>query len=155
MKYIKISVGLFLTLIYFSCTKLHESFRGELETNNTANITAGELLTSAYSSLNDPYQGNGNLFSSQEITSDEAIAPTRGPDWDDNGLWRALFEHSWNADHGFLGAAFNQLLSTQFAASNVLQFNPSAQQAAEARFVRALSMFWAETLRTEARSRKI
>ena len=105
MKYIKISVGLFLTLIYFSCTKLHESFRGELETNNTANITAGELLTSAYSSLNDPYQGNGNLFSSQEITSDEAIAPTRGPDWDDNGLWRALFEHSWNADHGFLGDA--------------------------------------------------
>ena len=88
------------------------------------------------------FQGNGNLWSSATITSDEAIAPTRAGDWDDNGLWRSLHLHNWNADHSYLSGAFSSLLGTQFAASNVLQFSPTAQQAAEARFIRALSMFW-------------
>ena len=142
MKRIKILFGLFLTLVFFSCTKLEEEFRGELEQNNTANITAGELLISAYNSIGGTFQGNGNLISSAQVTSDETIVPTRAGDWDDNGLWRSLFLHTWNADHSFLRGAFSALLSTQFAASNVLEFNPSAQQAAEARFLRALSMFW-------------
>lgn len=141
MRHLKIVAVLFLTVL-FSCTKLDEKFRSELETNNTANITASQLLISAYSGLNGPLQHQGNMWSASEISSDEAIAPTRGPDWDDNGLWRALHTQSWNADHSFLSGAYNDLLATQFAASNVLQFNPSAQQAAEARFIRALSMFY-------------
>ena len=68
--------------------------------------------------------------------------PTRAGDWDDNGAWRSLFLHSWNADHSFLSGAYSALLGAQFAASNVLQFSPSPQQAAEARFLRALSIFW-------------
>ena len=138
MKQIKILFGLFLTLVFFSCTKLNENFRGELE--QTANITAAELLISAYGSLNGPFQ-TGDIWHAQEQTSDEMIAPTRSGDWDDNGQWRALHAHTWNADQGQLRGAFNGLLSAQFAASNVLQFNPSTQQAAEARFIRALSMF--------------
>lgn len=141
MKSIKIIFSSFILILFlYSCTKLDESFRGELEQNNTANITAGELLTSAYNSLSGPFQ-TGDLWHAQEQTSDEIIAPTRGPDWDDNGQWRALHAHAWNADQGQLRGAFNGLLGAQFAASNVLQFKPSTQQAAEARFLRALSMF--------------
>ncbi|MCW3106184.1 MAG: RagB/SusD family nutrient uptake outer membrane protein [Segetibacter sp.] len=140
MKHIKISIVLFLTFVFFSCTKLDERFRSELETVNTSNITPGELLISAYNTLYD-YTTQGNLWNASEITTDEAIAPTRGPDWDDNGLWRALHQQSWNSDHSYLSGAYNSLLSSQFAASTVLQFNPSKQQAAEARFIRALSMF--------------
>ncbi len=140
MKHFKILAVLCLTLL-FSCTKLDESFRSELEANNSQNITADQLLISAYNGLNG-LTHQGDVWSASEISSDEAIAPTRGPDWDDNGLWRALHEQSWNADHSFLSNAYNGLLSTQFAASNVLQFNPSAQQAAEAKFIRALSMFY-------------
>ncbi|MBA2562477.1 MAG: RagB/SusD family nutrient uptake outer membrane protein [Chitinophagaceae bacterium] len=140
MKQSKIFFGFFLIIIFFSCTKLEENFRGELEQGNTGNISAAELLISAYNSLNDPFQG-GNFFLLQESTSDELIAPTRGPDWDDNGEWRALFAHTWDADHGRMSGGFNSLLGAQFAASNVLQFKPSTQQAAEARFIRALSMF--------------
>ena len=132
--------SLFLTLLFFSCTKLDENFRSELQQGNTSNITAAELLTGAYGALNGTYQ-RGDLWSANVITSDEAIAPTRGPDWDDNGLWRSLHLHAWNADHAYLRGAYNALLGAQFAASNVLQFNPNAQQAAEARFVRALSMY--------------
>ncbi|MDP9230579.1 MAG: RagB/SusD family nutrient uptake outer membrane protein, partial [Bacteroidota bacterium] len=125
MKHIKIVYGLFLIIVFFSCTKLEENFRGELQQGNTGNITAAELLISAYGSLNGPYQGSGDLFSAKEVTSDEIIVPTRGPDWDDNGQWRALFAHTWNADQGQLRSAFTGLLSSQFAASNVLQFSPS------------------------------
>lgn len=141
MKNSKILLFVFLSLVFFSCTKLKEDFRSELQQGNTSNISAAGLLTSAYNGFNDPWQGNGNLWASFEITSDEAIAPTRGPDWDDNGQWRALFSHTWTADQGNITGAFNSLLSVQFAASNVLQFSPSAQQAAEARFLRAFSMY--------------
>ncbi len=140
MKYFKILFFLVLTLVFFACTKLDEEFRGELEQDNAGSITAAELLINAYNSLNGPFQ-IGDFWHLQEHTSDEMIGPTRGPDWDDNGLWRALHAHTWNADHGIVGGGFNSLLGSQFAASNVLQFSPSAQQAAEARFIRALGMF--------------
>lgn len=142
MKHKKILFSfLVIAFVFLSCTKLNERFRGELVQGN-ANITASELLVSAYQSIQGTFQGNGNLISSAQVTTDETIVPTRAGDWDDNGLWRSLFLHSWNADHSFLNGAFSSLLGAQFAASNVLQFSPTPQQAAEARFLRALSMFW-------------
>ena len=143
MKHNKILLSfLAVALVVLSCTKLNERYRSELAQGNTASITPGELLVSAYQSIQGTFQGNGNLISSAQVTSDETIVPTRAGDWDDNGLWRQLFLHTWNADHSFLSGAYSALLGTQFAASNVLQFSPSPQQAAEARFLRALSMFW-------------
>jgi hypothetical protein len=140
MKYIKLFFFLFITLVTFSCTKLDERFRSELEQSNAASVPASQLLISAYNSIGGPYQ-TGDVWHIGQHTTDETIAPTRGPDWDDNGQWRALHAHTWNADQGQIGGAFNGLLGAQFSASNVLQFNPSAQQKAEARFIRALSMF--------------
>lgn len=131
---------LVIALVFLSCTKLNERFRGELVQGS--NITASELLVGAYQSIQGTFQGSGDLRSSAQATSDETIVPTRAGDWDDNGQWRALFLHTWNADHGQLRGAYTGLLGAQFAASNVLQYNPSPQQAAEARFLRALSMFW-------------
>ena len=143
MKHIKFWLFLSLTLLVFSCTKLDEKFRSELEQNNSATITPDQLLISTYNSLGT-FNTQSGLWNLGEITSDEAIAPTRGPDWDDNGTWRALHLQAWNPDHDAVNGTFSDLLSTQFSASNVLQFNPSAKQAAEARFIRALVMY--ETL---------
>ena len=39
----------------FSCTKLNEEFKGELE-EGTSNVEPGALLVTAYNSLNTPYQ---------------------------------------------------------------------------------------------------
>ncbi|HRN55317.1 MAG TPA: RagB/SusD family nutrient uptake outer membrane protein, partial [Agriterribacter sp.] len=139
MKHMKKIFFILLLAGSFSCTKLEESFNSEISQNDLSSITAEGLLTSTYNSF-ATYQ-DGNFWHLQEHTSDEAIAPTRGPDWDDNGQWRALHAHTWNADHGQINGAFSDLLSAQFNASNVLQFNPSAQQAAEARFLRALTVF--------------
>jgi len=140
MKYFKLLFCAFLIIGVFSCTKLDETFRSEISQDNSGNIKASDLLLNAYNSLGT-FQ-TGNIWHLEEHTSDEIIAPTRGPDWDDNGQWRALHAHTWNADHATIGGAFSDLLSAQFAASNVLQYNPSAQQAAEARFIRALTMFF-------------
>ena len=143
MKHNKILLSFFVVaLVVISCTKLDERFRSELTQTNAASITPGELLVSAYSSMQGTFQGNGNLISAAQVTTDETIVPTRAGDWDDNGAWRSLFLHSWNADHSFLSGAYSALLGAQFAASNVLQFSPSPQQAAEARFLRALSVYW-------------
>jgi len=140
MKYFKILFFTFLVLGVFSCTKLDETFRGELSQSNSGNVSATDLLVNAYNQLGT-FQ-TGNIWHLEEHTSDEIIAPTRGPDWDDNGQWRALHAHTWNPDHGTIAGAFSDLLGAQFAASNVLQFNPNAQQAAEARFIRALTIFF-------------
>ena len=143
MKHKKILFSLFvIAFVILSCTKLNERFRSELTQGSAASITPAELLVSAYQSIQGTFQGNGNLISSAQVTTDETIVPTRAGDWDDNGLWRQLFLHSWTVDHSFLSGAFSSLLGAQFAASNVLKFGPSPQQAAEARFLRALSMYW-------------
>lgn len=139
MKYLKNIVLGLSVLVFFSCTKLEESFNSEVSQNDVSNITAEGLLITTYNSF-ATYQ-DGNFWHLQEHTSDEAIAPTRGPDWDDNGQWRSLHAHTWNPDHSVISGAFSDLLSSQFNASNVLQFNPTNQEAAEARFLRALSVF--------------
>ena len=140
MKYSMKFLALFLTVVFFSCTKLNERFRGELQESSSSGVSAADLLKNTYNSIAGTFV-TGNFWHLEEHTSDELIGPTRGPDWDDNGQWRALHAHTWNADHGIVAGAFSDLLAAQFAASNVLQFSPSAQQAAEARFLRALSIF--------------
>ena len=125
--------------LIFSCTKLNEDLYSELEDAGSSK-SVSDLLTSAYSTLNGPYQQD-NRWALQEITSDEAIAPTRGGDWDDNGIHRALHLHLWNADNSYMDNTFNGLGNAIFQASNVLRFSPSSQQAAEAKFIRSLAMF--------------
>ena len=131
--------GLLLAIVTMaSCTDLDEEFRSSLEEGDE--ISSSELLISAYETLNGPYQ-QGNRWAMQELSSDEAIAPTRGGDWDDNGRHRALHLHSWNADNDYLSGCFGQFGTTIYQASNVLRNNPTAGQAAEARFIRALALF--------------
>lgn len=131
---------LVLCSLMFSCTKLNEDLYSELEDAGSVSKSVDDLLTSAYSTLNGPYQQD-NRWALQEITTDEAMAPTRGGDWDDNGIHRALHLHLWNADNSYMANTFNGLGNAIFQGSNVLRFNPSAQQAAEAKFIRALAMF--------------
>ncbi|HAL51997.1 MAG TPA: RagB/SusD family nutrient uptake outer membrane protein, partial [Sphingobacterium sp.] len=84
----------------FSCTKLKEEFKGELE-EGTSNVDPGSLLITAYNSLNTPYQQE-QRWVMKEISTDAAMAPTRGGDWDDNGMHRAIHLHTWNADNCYM-----------------------------------------------------
>lgn len=142
MKYIKILTALVgASVLSFSCTKLDEELRDSLTQASTA-VNAAGLLQSAYESMNTPLQDQSRVWAAQEHTTDEALGPTRGPDWDDNGVWRVLHAHTWNADHAFLRDTYRELLQTQFSANTVLGRNPNADQVAQAKFLRALSTFF-------------
>jgi hypothetical protein len=134
---------LFIGLIA-SCTDLEEelqdSVSGEVAAEGDVDIDA--LLQGVYEGMRLPYQDQTQVWAASQHTSDETLGPTRGPDWDDNGIWRVLHDQTWDADHAFLGATFNSLLQIVFNASVIItDFEPNAQQAAEARFLRAFAMF--------------
>ena len=99
------------------------------------------LLQAAYTDLTLYSSDIGQIFNLQENSTDESLVPTRGGDWDDNGAWRVMHNHTWNADLGSILNTFNSLNKLNFDATNVLAFNPTPAQAAQARFLRALSLY--------------
>ena len=127
-----------------SC-KINEEFQGTItaaQVGGSGGGNAGALLDGVYTSMRSPFQGATQVFALSEVTTDERLMPTRGGDWDDNGVWRQLHQHNWDANHIQVRDAFNNLNSVVFAATDMLQFNPSTQQQAEARFLRAWAMYW-------------
>ena len=76
-----------------------------------------------------------------ELTTDEAIAPTRGGDWDDNGDWRVLHQQKWNSNNSHISDCFNRLNGIAYAATDMLRYHPKLQEQAEARFLRAWVMY--------------
>jgi starch-binding outer membrane protein, SusD/RagB family len=143
--YIILSAALVLIGIA-GCTKLKEdyksSFTSDQLTQGLGASGTGLLLAGAYTDIATPFVGQDEVFSLEECTADETLVPTRGGDWDDNGVWRVLHNHTWNADHGQILQVFNNLNKMNFDATNVLNFGPSKEQAAEARFLRALSLYY-------------
>ncbi len=128
------------------CTKLDERLQSTLTNTQAANALGaagtGLLLATAYGDIATPFFGDvGLVYNLQGNSSDESLVPTRGGDWDDNGAWRVVHNHTWNADLGSLLGTFNTLNKLNFDATNVLAFGPTPEQAAEARFLRAVSLY--------------
>lgn len=135
-----------LLLILFSCTKLDQGLNSGLTSEQAANSLGANgtelLLTAAYNDVGNPYSDPGNILALEEVTADECVVPTRGGDWDDNGKWRALKKHTFQPEGiDIIENQFNALNKLNFDGTNVLAFKPSAKQAAEARFLRALSLY--------------
>lgn len=131
------------------CTKLDEGLNSTFTNQQTASALGasgvGLLLQTAYGDLAAPFTNQDRVFSLQENTADESLVPTRGGDWDDNGVWRVLHSHNWTADHDQILQTFNLLNKLNFDATNVLAFaDPSTQkqEIAEARFLRAFSLYY-------------
>lgn len=150
MKNIKISfkyvIPFFSVLALSACTKLDESLSSTLTNGQVASSLGsagtGLLLSAAYSDIGGPLTGQGSLFSLEENSTDESLVPTRGGDWDDNGVWRVIHSHNWTADHSQVLGVFNDLNKINFDATNVLNFGPTKTQAAEARFLRSLALYY-------------
>lgn len=142
MKQKIILIATSLTVVFGSCTKLDEKLNGETspsETGGTANVTG--LLTGAYNSFRGMYQDQGNLLALGEMSTDAMLGPTRGGDWDDNGAWRVLHTHRFDGDNVHVRNVFAGLGGVNYAATDILRFSPTPQQAAEARFLRALAQY--------------
>jgi starch-binding outer membrane protein, SusD/RagB family len=125
------------------CSKLDEKLNSALTFDQAKALTsAAPLLRSTYNSMQEALTSQDRFIALQEHPSDAMIGPTRATDWDDNGVWRVLHQHTWDADHAYITRSFENLLIMQYNATNVLNFNPTPAIAAEARFLRAFSM-WA------------
>ncbi len=143
LKYLSIlSAGV---LMLSGCTKLNEQYNATVSQDQAVASLgagfAGLLLTSAYNDLPVPFVNQDQVFSLEQCSTDETLVPTRGGDWDDNGVWRVIHNHSWNADHGQVLSVYNLLNKLNFDATNVLQFKPTDEQAAEARFLRVFALY--------------
>jgi hypothetical protein len=144
---IKIPAAIMISIFLFAgCSKLDEKLQDRLTLKQVEAATAGTtpdvsaLLTESYKTLLN-FNGGGDVNIPEHV-SDLWLAPTRGGDWDDNGAWRALYQHTWDADHANLRDYFNRLNSGLFSAIDLLQFSPTPQQEAEARYIRAFYVFW-------------
>ena len=140
-----IIAGTALSLLLGSCTKLEEKYNANITFNPSASggtsPNVAGLLTSVYNSMRGTFQGQAGVYALWEMTTDELIGPTRGGDWDDNGAWRVIHTHRFDADHIRVREVYTDLLSAVFQATDLLRFNPTPQQAAEARFIRAFANF--------------
>ncbi|HYC29398.1 MAG TPA: RagB/SusD family nutrient uptake outer membrane protein, partial [Chitinophagaceae bacterium] len=140
LKYIAIA-GLTLSL---GCTKLEQRLNDSFNTpgGGGGSPDVAALLQGTYNSMNGLMHSQERIFSLQQTTSDEALIPVRGGDWDDNGVWRVLHAHTWTPIHTQFKAVWNELGAMESAAITTLAFNPNAQQRAEALFLRSLAQFY-------------
>lgn len=145
MKFIKLTLLTASVLSFTACTKLEEKLNSDAPyvPGGAAAGNPASLLLAAYKAQVSPLGDQARVWSLETHSTDEVMGPTRGGDWDDNGVWRVIHNHKWDADHSWNRETFRELALAQFAATSVLDNNPSAQQAAEAKFLRAHAMFWA------------
>ena len=141
----KFNVLLLMALASMGCTKLNESLTTQFPYSASGGgANAGGILVKAYNDFNSTnvFFGQDQLFSLEENVTDECLVPTRGGDWDDNGVWRVLHTHAWDATHGQSQTVFSNLGILESDATTVLALNPTPEQAAEATFLRSLAQFY-------------
>ena len=61
------------------------------------------------------------IYDLQTITSDEAIIPIRGADWNDGGLWIRLYTHAWESGEAPVKNAWNYLFQMIVKSNKALQ----------------------------------
>lgn len=134
-----------VSLVAAGCTKLDEKLNGQLTESQVggggSSVNTAALLTGIYDNIRGTFQGQEGVYALWEMTTDELIGPTRGGDWDDNGAWRVLHSHKFDGDHIRIREVFANLGGVIYSATDMLRFNPTPQQKAEARTLRALAEF--------------
>lgn len=105
-------------------------------------IDPAKGLTSAYSKM-DVYTDQANIYALGQHTSAQMIPPTRGTDWGDNGIWRTLDQHTWDATHGQVKTAWNQLNERIYNCNEILYSAATTDKKiiAEAKVIRAYHMY--------------
>jgi len=134
-----------LFIVATSCTNLEVAYNDSEfvaldETTGNIDADAGALLEESYKALS-AITDQANIYSLSAHTSDLMIPPTRGVDWGDNGVWRTLHSHNWDASHAYVVGSWNQLNERVYNANRILAANPNPLQTAEAKFLKAFYMY--------------
>ena len=147
---IRFSVPLIIVLLFsWSCTDLIEEPFDLVTPDNFYN-TEAELTAAVVPVYNGLAQAQwGDYIHLQSVSADDIVVPTRGGDWDDGGVWRALQLHSWDATLGFVGGGWAGCFGAIAKANSTLDALAMAEQtdlvktyAAETKVLRALYYWW-------------
>nr|HPR61365.1 hypothetical protein [Prolixibacteraceae bacterium] len=94
---IKFLYSIILIAFAAGCTNLDETIYSGIDESEYPQTDAQAAVShlSSYDALADLFDDAGYWFLTQEITSDEMVAPTRAADWYDGGKWLELQYHSW------------------------------------------------------------
>ena len=138
----------FLIVALAGCTKLHEQVIDEVL--GSSNASPQNALAAAYGQMdNGTFVNHAQAFALQEYSTNEAILPTRGSDWGDGGIYRAIHEFTWDGTNSMITNTWNSLnlgiTESLTAISSVTQSNDpnKAQLLAEAKALLDLYTFHA------------
>lgn len=131
----------------YSCTDLEiEQTDSNFEnlTGEFAGVDPTASLDGLYNDWRGQIENQGDLYALNEVSTDEQLVATRGTDWGDNGVWRTLHAHNWDANHSMVKATWNNLNQNVFRATAIMDSRSggNALQIAEAKFLRALSTYY-------------
>lgn len=141
-------VGLFIVAFSQSCTDLEEEIYSEVTPERFFQSEAEfvSALGNAYTRLSG--YATGDVFSLQEVTTDEIVVPTRGQDWDDGGHWRRLHRHEYIFEDPVIGGGWNFCYGGINTCNRLIfQFNDLGVEGAdkfiaELKVLRALFYYW-------------
>ncbi|WP_210465163.1 RagB/SusD family nutrient uptake outer membrane protein [Rufibacter roseolus] len=150
MKKIIYSLLVAASVTYVGCTDLEEGTYGTQVADEFYATDAGinAALASIYNEVRGDWNGKGiagadrGWYDLNETSTDEMVVPTRSDGgWNDNGIWRAMYQHTWTGSQEFIGNTWNWLYRSVFKANLAIELleNANADQSriAEARVLRA------------------
>jgi len=141
--------GILFVSVNQSCTDLEEELFDQVTADNFFK-TEEEFISAlgaAYTSLGS-FGGNANMYSLQEVTSDEVVVPTRGNDWNDGGEWRRLHTHTYNFEDPRIRDGWNFCFSGVNACNRLifqfegLEIDGKEAFLSELRVLRSLYYMW-------------
>jgi len=139
--------SLFLVVLsLFSCTDI-ELEDSNIESENLALNNGADtqlIITTLYNTLATNIGDQSDTYALNEVTTDEIIIPTRGADWNDNGVWRDLHDHTWGLNHPFITDPWSQWTGFQCEAATILADgqNPTDEERGQGHFLRAIASFY-------------
>jgi hypothetical protein len=122
MKKAQIILMLFSLSMILGCTDLERDLGSSLSREGASElINARQLVDANYQNLRG-FATQDLIFALQEHTGDAVMGPTRGGDWDDNGVWRVLHQHTWDRNNIYILNTFNDLSGGVFQSIEALGF---------------------------------
>lgn len=132
-------------LLLSSCTDLERELGSEISREDSFDVlSATELINGTYEQLRG-FATQDLVWALQEHSGDAVIGPTRGGDWDDNGVWRVLHQHTWDISNNFILNTFNDLSGGVFRSIEVLPRTTGTQRG-EALFLQSWFVYYLNDL---------
>ncbi len=127
----KCSFTLLITIfIAVSCTDLVENVNNQVPASDF--FSNEEEFISALGDAYNPFTAYGNsggLPALYEVTSDEAVVPQIGADWEDGGVWLRLHRHTFLASDPSINGGWNTLFSGVNNSNRLIfQFETTVEQ---------------------------